>query len=377
MARNTAERHSKAKGERRGAGAADGWAAAPAWQKVLRLARPKFLVYSLACHMVGVAYGAAEQEMAVDWPLFWMLQATVWLTHVMTHYWNEHADVEVDKMNRNASSWTGGSKVLASGWLPTWVAAVCGCVTFALSFAAGVMTVWRFLLLRPELLPERFSADSGLMSLFSLTPDDFVTLVTSDHFPLQFVIVGFSVLFVALAYSLPPLHLSANSLGELAVSYVLTFCTPAVGLLIQGGVVDLAFVQSMVPFFIISSVRMMIMNIPDREGDRLGGKVTSIVLIGEEKAIIMHNVLTVVTYAMVLPQVPMPSALRIAYCIPLPFRWWQSLRINVPQWWAKRNALSDSIPFVESLYVLATASAMCFGLLFLMPNTIIDSPLVL
>ena len=155
---------------------------------------------------------------------------------------------------------------------------------------------------------------------------------------------------------------------------MLTFCTPAVGLLIQGGQLDLAFVQSLIPFFIISSVRMMVMNIPDREGDRQGGKITSIVLIGEEKAIIVHNLLTMVTYAMVLPQVPMPSALRIAYCIPLPFRWWQSLRLNYPKWWTEKSALSDSIPFVESLYVLATASAMCFGMLVLMPNTILASP---
>ena len=143
------------------------------------------------------------------------------------------------------------------------------------------------------------------------------------------------------------------------------------GLLIQGGRLDLAFAQCLVPFFLVSALRMIVMNIPDRLGDAKGGKITSVVIVGEEKAVDIHNALTLVTYALIVPQVPMPSIVRMSYCAVLPFRWWQSLRLNSPKWWTKQNALADSIPFTESLYVLSTACALSIGLLFFSENAVL------
>ena len=198
----------------------DGWAEASVLMKIIRLGRIKFLVYSLACHMVGVAYGASQQGLSIDWPLFGLLQLTIWTTHVMTHFWNEYADVEVDRMNQNATSWTGGSKVLAKGWLPNWVAAACGTVTFVIAFASGVVTVYRFVSLTPGLLPEEVLAAEGIAEFVSLlTPARVLAVMVSEQFPWHFVLLGWSVLFVAISYSLPPLHFSANGLGEVAVSY--------------------------------------------------------------------------------------------------------------------------------------------------------------
>ena len=207
----------------------------------------------------------------------------------------------------------------------------------------------------------------------------FVDLLFHQAFPWEFVLLGLSVLVVALAYSLPPFHLAANSLGELAVSYVLAFATPAVGLLSQGGEITLEFIQLIVPLFLINTARMMVMNVPDRAGDAAGGKITSIVLLGERKAIILHNLLTVLTFFVVIPLLNLPDTVRIAYYCLLPFRWWQSLRLNVDEWWLgdgvnkkklgkevknlNRRELADSIPFVESLFVLATAVAISTGLI--------------
>ena len=111
-------------------------------------------------------------------------------------------------------------RVLARGWLPTMVAAVCGIVCLGVSFCAGVFTVWRYLARVPGLIPEDILQSDSWSSFASLcTPSLVVELMLSEAFPRSFVALGFSVLAVAIAYSLPPLHLSANALGELAVSY--------------------------------------------------------------------------------------------------------------------------------------------------------------
>lgn len=217
------------------------------------------------------------------------------------------------------------------------------------AFIYGFATVWHYLVQIGH--PPQFDSLSAWTSLFK-------------HIPWDFVLLGISVFIVALAYSLPPLHLAANALGELCVSYVLTFVTPTVGLIAQQGKVDSAYMMMLIPFFVISTARMIIMNIPDREGDRLGNKITSVVLIGEDRAVQLNNLLYLATYLIIIPQLPLPFPLKVAYCLPLPFRWWQSLRVNSPEWW-KNQELTDSIPFYESLYVVATVIGLILGFLWI------------
>jgi 1,4-dihydroxy-2-naphthoate octaprenyltransferase len=142
----------------------------------------------------------------------------------------------------------------------------------------------------------------------------------------------------------------------------LTFVTPTVGLLIQGGNFTYDFWKTLLPLFIVNASRMIVMNIPDRLGDEQGGKQTSVVLLGEEKAILLNNILYLATYLVVIPQCDLPFLVSMSYFVPLPLRWWQSLRLNSTAWWTDR-AMTDSIPFVESLYVLATVTSLCGGLL--------------
>ena len=59
---------------------------------------------------LGVIYATSQTGHGVNWLVFTLLQLTVWLTHMATHYWNEYGDYEVDILNKNAGAWTGGSK---------------------------------------------------------------------------------------------------------------------------------------------------------------------------------------------------------------------------------------------------------------------------
>lgn len=290
---------------------------------------------------------AAQQGRKIDVLVAVLMQFTVWFTHLGTHYWNEYGDYEVDKFNQNAGAWTGGSKVLRADLLPRSTARNMGVIFFILAFLAGFSTVWRYLVLAGT--PPTLRSWPAVINVIS-------------HIPWDFVLFCFSVAFVAVAYSLPPFRLSANALGELCVSYVLTFVTPVVGLLSQGGRLDSQFCLLLLPLFIVNASRMIVMNIPDRKGDEQGGKVTSVVLLGEERAAMLNTLLYVITYVAIVPQLPLPYYVKLGYYAPLPFRWWQSLRVSAKKWW-KNKELTDSIPFVESLYVLTTVVCLCLGML--------------
>ena len=315
------------------------------------LGRPKFLLYSLACHAVGVLV-AQQKGCEIDWLSAALLQLTIWSTHLMTHYINEYGDYDADRLNTNAGSWTGGSKVLHKKGVSRTVPLVIGIVLQVVAFCCGAASVLRFVHVR-----------HGVPVLPPQSMDDVQALVvqTFAHLPLAFVLFGLSVFFVAFAYSVPPLRLSAVGLGELCVSYVLTFTVPVVGCLLQGGALTYDFFLLLTPIFLMNLNRMIIMNIPDRAGDRAAGKVTSVVMVGEERAVAINNAVYLATYLVILPQLNLGPVLTVAYLLPLPLRWWQSLRINTPVWWSDRH-LVDSIPFVESMFILVTVTSLALGL---------------
>lgn len=320
-------------------------------KQLLILGRPKFLAYSLACQSVGTLV-AALQGNHIDLASFGLLQSTIWLTHLGTHYINEYGDYEVDMLNANAGAWTGGSKVLKNGVIHRNTALTIGKTLLGAATVAGACCVARYASIRLNVpLPNPLS----LSSLAS-----YVRSVLAST-PWTFVSFGLSTFFVAAAYSLPPLRLSANALGEVCVAYVLTFATPAVGCLMQDGHVTLGFVKLLLPLMLANLSRMIVMNIPDREGDSKGGKTTSVVLVGEEKAVVLNNGIYIATYLVVLPSLGLPLPLQLAYYATLPLRWWISLHVNVSKWWTDKH-LTDAVPFYESMFVLTTVSALCVGL---------------
>ena len=119
----------------------------------------------------------------------------------------------------------------------------------------------------------------------------------------------------------------------------------------------------LIPLIINGVSRMLIMNIPDTDGDRKGGKNTSSVLIGEDKAVMLNNICYLINYFIVIPQLNLPIGVICGLYCTLPLRWWQSLRVNVPNWWTEKYWY-DSIPYVESLTVIATGFGLFLGLVY-------------
>jgi len=328
---------------------------------VVRLSRPKFLFYSALLHLSGIllcnlqrkreasAHGRRWGGLQADWAVAALLQLTISLMHLATHFWNEYADFEVDQLNQNAGAWTGGSKVLREGALPRWLAWWLGTLFASGSLLGGAATVERYWFREHGLSLGDFLRRPALIWL---------------HLPTEFVLLGLSVVAVAYAYSCRPLRLCERGVGELCVSYVLTFAAPGVGCLLQGGDLDLLFVCHVLPASIINAARMVVMNIPDRAGDEAGGKRTTVVEMGESRAVLFNNFLYVVAFLYALPQLPLLSLpVRVSHYLLVPMRWYNSVLLNRPRWWEDPR-LCDRLPFLESMFVVATVLALNIGLLY-------------
>jgi len=294
------------------------------------LARPKFMFYSLVMHLIGTIE-AYKQNNHIDWYIFILFQFTITITHIMTHFYNEYGDYEADKQNKKDGTWTGGSKILKHNKLHKNVALQLGIIFTILSIICGIITIIR------------------------------IFMVYNDYMIfIKFIFYGLSVLFTSIAYSIEPYKLAYNSLGELIVSYVLTFATPIMGCIVQNGTITIQLIYILIPLFINNAIRMIVMNIPDKDGDKKAGKITSVVLLEEEKSIQLINVIYLINYIYIIPNLQLHNYIKYAYLSILPLRWWQSLRLNKDKWWDEKYYY-DSIPFVESLTVLFTGIAITIG----------------
>lgn len=304
------------------------------WGNLYILARPKFLMYSFTLHLLGAIIAYKQRGDGIFYfSTFCWLQYTVWITHLMTHFYNEYFDYHVDILNKKAGKWTGGSKILVENKLDRNVAIIAGIVATISSIMGGIVVLYHI-----------YTLGTYHMSMF--------------------IVHGISVLLVGIFYTVPPLKLSYRGFGEPCVSYVLTYCTPACGLISQGGFIDQKFIMIITPLFILNMIRMFVMNIPDKESDCLGGKNTSIVLIGEEKAIALHNLFVGIVYVYLLPSLDIPYSIKLGYYMCLPVRWWISLQLNIPNWW-ENSLLCDQIPLYESMFVLLSGTAITVSTIML------------
>jgi 1,4-dihydroxy-2-naphthoate octaprenyltransferase len=92
-----------------------------------------------------------------------------------------------------------------------------------------------------------------------------------------FVILGN---FAGWSYSAPPLRFSYRGLGELLTVVGAGIFMPGMGYFVATGTLDLPFVMFALPLFAYGVLLILAVEIPDREGDRLGGKQTFVVRFG-------------------------------------------------------------------------------------------------
>lgn len=283
---------------------------------LFKLGRIKFLSYSPLLYGLGAIIATFRSD-HFDAKLFFLGQFAVWITHLMTHYYNEYYDFDTDSLNTHASPWTGGSRVLPNGELQPRT-------SFQLAILTTVIALGLSLLM-PSLLAR--------------------------------VICWLSIA-LGWGYSAPPLALSRRGLGEFTTVAVLNVLTPLLGFVLQNGhaSAELSGIIGwvLVPLALIEYVRMMVMNMPDRDCDAQVGKDTLIVRIGMPTAVRVHALGMLLAYLALLlvarysatPPVVIGMLLASA-----PLGLWNTLNVNrhwqnerrffmVPFWASTHNAFA-------------------------------------
>jgi 1,4-dihydroxy-2-naphthoate octaprenyltransferase len=204
--------------------------------KLLKVARPQFLIVGLALFVLGalvaVVLGApfSLNRLLVGYLVILPAQLSV-------HFSNDYFDVASDR--------PGGPTLISGG--------------------GGV------LLEHPELRePVKWIAIGLILFSFAMG----IYFVRTYAYP--FWIMGFIALgnLAGWFYSAPPLRLSYRGLGELCYTFAAGLLIPAMGYLTMRGALDTGGIFFLAPLILYGLVSILSVEIPDMEDDRLSNKRT-------------------------------------------------------------------------------------------------------
>ncbi len=288
------------------------------WVSLARLGRLKFLQYSPILYNLGAVIALLEgaQFQFSTWALG---LAFVWVVHAGTHYCNEYYDLPADRLNRDPSPWTGGSRVLVNGDLDAKISIQIARVAFGVATALALA------------LP--LGCCQALAAL---------------------------IVVLSWGYSAPPLRLAWRGLGESTVVVVLNLSVPLLGCGLLLGTLPLQLWTVLLPLAPISFTRMLIMNMADVESDRAAGKRTLVVILGMARSTAVHRLGLAAAYLMLPAAVALGLPLDAALCLLVgsgPLALWIIRRITHWQPW------TFDLPWVASIHN-ALATILLFAALW-------------
>ncbi len=274
---------------------------------LIKLARLKFLIYSALAYSLGTL-ACLKVNLSFHFNAYFFGLISIWLVHLMTHFFNEYYDLEADKANKSYTTSTGGSRVLVDGHLkPSY------CLFLAYFFLSITVCLAFF-------MPNKVS-----LIIFIIG-----------------IVIGYS-------YTSPPFSLNYNKLGELSVATTLSFLVPLMGFSIQTGFISFEIIALLIPTFFFQFTRMLIMNLADYEGDLLVNKLTLTATLGSKKTIRLYGIGQLIGYVILIPLIffnLIPYSTFIAIIVTLPIAIWQFLRIKNPGF--SNQHIANSITFWAS-----------------------------
>lgn len=180
--------------------------------------------------------------------------------------------------------------------------------------------------------------------------------------PATLPLLGLS-LFLAWAYSAPPLRLLSRGLGEVAAALAVGLLAPLVGSYLQAGAIEPPNLLAAVPLGLIAFTMVLAVAFPDAEGDASVGKGTLAVRLGGTRAARLHNAALVSAYLALLPlaALGLPKVIAVATLATAPLA-------GVQIWSLHRGAWSDprryaGLTFRAALILGLTAAGQLAGYL--------------
>ncbi|MDG6257566.1 MAG: prenyltransferase [Methanomicrobiaceae archaeon] len=214
--------------------------------RMLRMGRLPFLLGGFLLFCMG-ALAAVQMGASPDPVAFWTGYTAFGLVHLSVSYSNEYFDRIPDR---------AGSRTLISG-------------------GSGMLVH------HPELAPAALKLALVLNALaLTLAASLAVAGIVS---PLFISMVGLGAL-LGWWYSAPPLRLVGRGLGEVSTAVTLGALIPATGYLVMAHRFDPALIPFLVPLLCYGMIFILSVELPDMEGDRLGGKRTFVVRYGRKSS---------------------------------------------------------------------------------------------
>lgn len=263
----------------------------------IRLGRPLFLAGGFILYGLGVTI-ARYDGATINWPALVWGQVVVTAVQLMTHYSNDYFDLAADRANRSPTHWSGGSRVLADGLLPPWVALTAVGVSSLLAWIAALI----------------------------------LTLVVQTG-PLTLTLLSLAYL-LCLSYSAPPVRLVSRGLGEVSGALIVPGLTTLVGYYLQSGRLSWLPVLAVIPLGWLQLAMLLAVAFPDAEGDRAAGKRTLVVRWGGARAAGLYLTALMAAYASLpfLVIVGLPAQVVGAAGLGLPLAAWLVWRVRQGDW---------------------------------------------
>jgi len=251
-------------------------------KKIIALGRLRFLSISMALYALGsllaLLSGARFDPARAAFGYLILL-----LGHLSVHYSNDYFDYRADGLNKSSAT-SGGSGVLVEN---------------------------------PQLLG--FAGAFGLM-LAVLSVLGAAVFTFAYAFPLYYL--GFALLgnLVSWYYTAPPLRMAYRPWGMLASAFSVGFMMPAIGDLSAMGHFSTLFITFATPLFLQALAFILIVQVPDLEGDRRAGKRTLVALYGQGAGFLLMSLslaaATIFYGAISLISNNLPSLLAAAVSLP-------------------------------------------------------------
>lgn len=204
--------------------------------KLLRLARPQFLISSLPIYVLGALW-AILLGASSSFPRMVIGYLIILLAQLSISFSNDYFDVEVDKLG-SPTLFSGGSRILVEN--PTLRKS-------ALWIALG-------------------------LNIFSLIVG--VLFLVSYSYPTWFLGVVVVINIIGWLYSAPPIKLAYRGYGELLTAISIGFFVPVIGYLVAMGYLNDKGLLFTIPLVLYALSTILLVEIPDMEADRLGQKRT-------------------------------------------------------------------------------------------------------
>lgn len=214
--------------------------------KLLKVARPQFLIVGLTLFVLGalwaVLLGASFSPFRLLFGYLVILPA-----QLSVHFSNDYFDLASDRPG-GATLISGGGDVLLEHSELREPAKWISVVLIVLSMGMGIVFMWTY------------------------------------SYP--FWMIGFVLLgnLAGWCYSAPPFRLSRRGFGELCYAFIAGFLVPSMGYLVMKGALDLDGIFFLVPLTLYGLVSILSVEIPDMEDDRQSNKKTWVARMGRSFA---------------------------------------------------------------------------------------------